>query len=83
MPSGKPRKARERRSWALGDPAPGRASDRRENGKMVRMGSACLARELQRTGRKGPKWERKPHPPGQKPERGWKAPLGARWGRAN
>lgn len=30
-----------------------------------------MALELQRTGRKGPRWERKPHPPEQKPER-WK-----------
>lgn len=69
-------KARERRSWALRGPAPGLARDRRENRKMVRMGSVCVARELQRTGRKGPRWERKPHPPGQKPEQGGRRPLG-------
>lgn len=68
--------ARERRSWALRGPAPGLARDRRENRKMVRMGSVCVARELQRTGRKGPRWERKPHPPGQKPEQGGRRPLG-------
>lgn len=77
MPPGKPGKAKERRTWALKGPVPGLASDRRENGETVRMGSVSAARELQRTGRKGPRWERKPHPPGQKPERGkgWR-PLG-------
>lgn len=57
MPPGKPGKARQRRTWALKSPVPGLASDRRENLKTVRMGSVSAARELRRTGRKGPRWE--------------------------
>lgn len=51
--------------------------DRREKPKVIRMGSISVARELQRTGREGQRWERKPHPPGQKPEGGrGRRPLG-------
>lgn len=61
MPPGKSGKARESRSWALRDPVPGLASDQRENGKVVKMGSVSVARELQRTVRKGPRWKEKNH----------------------
>lgn len=48
------------------------------------MGNISAARELQRTGRQGQRWERKPHPLGQKPEGGeGKAPPGVGWGQAN
>lgn len=54
-----------------------KTSDRRENGKVARTGSISVARELQRTDREGQRWERKPHPPGQKPEGGrGRRPLG-------
>lgn len=35
-------------------------SDRHENGKVVRMWSISVVRELQQTGREGQQWERKP-----------------------
>lgn len=72
MPPGS--RERERRSWALRRPVPGLASDKRGGGKVV---SDSVARVLERTGREGQRWERKPHPPGQKPEGGrGRRPLG-------
>lgn len=51
-----------------------RTRDRRESGKVV---SDSVARERERTGREGQRWERKPHPPGQKPDGGrGRRPLG-------
>lgn len=57
MPPGELGKTRERRSWVLRYAVPG--LDRRGNGKVVRMGSFNVERQLQRTGRKGTEvWEK-------------------------
>lgn len=78
MSAGKPGKAGERRSWSLRGPVPGLVCDTRENGKVIRMRSVSVVRELQRTLRKGPRWEGKRNHSlqGRNPEGSGRRPQG-------
>lgn len=73
MPSGSRERLTERRSW----PPPGLVAGPTTAVKAKRWWPGMASDSVAR-------WERKPHPPGQKPEwgEGW-APPGAGWGRAD
>lgn len=61
-----------------------KTSDRRENGKVVRMGSISVALELQRTDREGTEVGEKTTPSRAETRRGeGKAPPGVGWGQAD